>query len=315
MRLDPKKVPKEVKKVLSDISSKYVLITFLIFLICQQGCTNNKEIAEQDYNSSIESQTFQRVSNCLGQKEVALSDKNSVIERSIYLGQSIDMIERVYRKPIKDTELGYDYPQRDVALYYEKNFKEKSSYYDGIIVQVNAYLVKNEEQNFFFEFHIRQLGSNPYCLFRSFDETYCEQGARIVLFAENDNEQEADNLAEISKKTLAEAVYDLYDKNGVKYDNALLLKPRLPENTEIDRVLKENASDDVLECYLKTFREKNIPSTDVIVVRFHHSQFSNQLLNKFKNGVVTLYVHFNYAIGPWNPPGYLRFRFPILEIK
>lgn len=297
--------------MLNRISSIITLVFIALLLICQQGCKDNKELAEQNSNSSVESQTSQELTNDSKQKENDSSDKQT--ETSIYLGQSIDMITRVYRKPIKDTELGFNYPQRDVELYYEKNFKEKSSYYDGIIVQVEAYLVKNEEQNFFLEFHIRQLGSNPYCLFRSFDETYCEQGARIVLYAENDNEQEANNLAEISKKTLAEAVYDLYDQNGIKYDNALLLKPRLPEHTEIDRTLKENAGEDVLECYLKAFREKNIPSTDVIIVRFHHSQFTNQLLDKFKNGVVTLYVHFNYAIGPWNPPGYLWFRFPILE--
>ena len=297
--------------MINRISSIITLVFIALLLICQQGCKDNKELAEQNSNSSVESQTSQELTNDSKQKENDSSDKQT--ETSIYLGQSIDMITRVYRKPIKDTELGFNYPQRDVELYYEKNFKEKSSYYDGIIVQVEAYLVKNEEQNFFLEFHIRQLGSNPYCLFRSFDETYCEQGARIVLYAENDNEQEANNLAEISKQTLAEAVYNLYDQNGVKYDNALLLKPRLPEHAEIDRALKENAGDDVWECYLKTFREKNIPSTDVIIVRFHHSQFTNQLLDKFKNGVVTLYVHFNYAIGPWNPPGYLWFRFPILE--
>lgn len=301
--------------MINRISSKITLVIIALLLICQQGCKDNKELAERNSNSSVESQTSQELTNDSKQKENDSSDKQTETEKSIYLGQSIDMITRVYRKPIKDTALGYDYPQRDVALYYEKNSKEKISYYDGIIVQAEAYLVKNEEQNFFFEFHIRQLGSNPYCLLRSFDETYCEQGARIVLHAENDNEQEANNLAEISKQTLAEAVYNLYDQNGVKYDNALLLKPRLPEHAEIDRALKENAGDDVWECYLKTFREKNITSTDVIVVRFRHPQFTNQLLDKFKNGIVTLYVHFNYAIGPWNPPGYLQFRFPILETQ
>ena len=324
MKFDLEKTSGEVKRVLNNVSFRFVYAIFtILFLISQPGCNDNQEIAGQNCNSSAESQTFQRASDGLEQERNALSDEHSVTESSIFLGRSIDMLTRIYRTELKYDINEYDY-YRDAIWYHSQNFREECSFYDGIIVQIEAYIVKRDQQHFYFEFRMRHLGSNPYCFFAAYREKPAlNMGARILLYTENDNENEANILSEISQKILLESVYETYDQQGVKYEEGLLLKPRINEHTEIDRALRKNATDDVFELYLKNFQEGNIPcsnvknvaSTDVIILRFHHPQFTNQLLDQFKNGVVTLYIQFGFAIGPWRSPEYLHFRFPILETQ